>query len=704
LHQNKHSQIFITYVRKDIWLAVVFFILLSAANAQTWKLKAPEHMLSAVKTSTGHEKADALNLLAKQTILFSISAAVPIVDEALHLAISLHYDKGEADAIENNALLFFRKGDFHKAIKLMNHAAQIYKRNNYHEAFINCLILEAGYFEFVDDKGEITATYIQALNAAKEIGRLDLESKTEGYFGQYLLKTGDRINAWTYLSQAMASSKKSKNNTAIGNAIYGMALYHGSDKQYQKAIHYLRMAFHKVSSANENPDKMTVFSSMGDFFAACNENDSAFLYYHKALHLGILFNDAGRMASTYTRIAHVLQQEQNLDSALYYQKIALNLRHKQGNRTLTGSSLTNIGIIYAQKRDFNRALSYYKQGLALAKKTGYQKYIQFNYQCLYKLYLAQNNYQKAIEYNLLLSSINDSILSNETRQKFTRIQARYESEQKQKAIGFLTKENDIQKLKINQTRFMIYILGALLILIIVIGVLLDMHAKLNTRHLQMISEQKLLRSQMNPHFIFNALVSIQGFIYNNESETAARYLTRFARLIRLVLSNSREEFITLQREIDMLENYLALQKMRFKNKFDYTFIVDPGLDTEFINIPPMLAQPFLENAIEQGIFGMTKSGYIEVSILASNHNILIQVEDNGNMREINLAQQVKTVDSAKPDALRITKERIRQLNHKHALKIIFSTNELKDENNQITGTIAMLLIPENRMAPAPLVR
>ena len=118
----------------------------------------------------------------------------------------------------------------------------------------------------------------------------------------------------------------------------------------------------------------------------------------------------------------------------------------------------------------------------------------------------------------------------------------------------------------------------------------------------------------------------------------------------------------------------------------------------------MLAQPFLENAIEHGILGMDKPGNIVVSILEENHNILIQVEDNGNMREINLPKHTNTTESVKSDALRITRERIRQLNQKHALKIIFSINELKDEHDLHTGSIAMIMIPEKRMRPGPGIR
>ncbi len=684
---------------KGLWLVVVFCTFLPGAKTQISKYKAPDSLMNLVKTSTGEKKVDAINLLAKHTILFSTSEAIPIVKQARQLAIKLKYHKGEANAIENNALLVFRQGDFQEAINLMSNAALVYQQYNFHDAFINCLITKATYYEFVNDNGEISETYLQALNASKAFKRLDLESNVESAFGQYLIKSGDHADAEKYILKAVVNSKKSNNQLAIGKAYFSLALYQGTGKQHQSSIHYLRLSLATMISAKEYQGIYTIYSNMGDFFSRSKAYDSAFEYYNKALNLAAILNDAGIKATTFSRIAHVFQLKQQPDSALKYQFIALSLRRNQGNRILIGSSLTNIGTVYAQKRNFPLALNYYNQGLSMAKKSGYLKYIQYNYKRLCELYVMQNDYKNALVYNMLLKGINDSILQNETRQKFSKIQTRFESEQKQKAIEFLTKEHDIQNLRLKQIRFLAYILVMLLIFLVIIGFLLDKQVRLKTQHTQMDSEQKLLRSQMNPHFIFNALVSIQGFIYNNESEVAAKYLTRFARLIRLVLSNSREEFITLQREIDMLENYLALQKMRFNDKFDYTFIVDPDLDTEFLSIPPMLAQPFLENAIEHGLSGMDKPGYIEVSILEKNHNILIQVEDNGNMRNINLSKHTNTAKSEKSDALLITRERIQQLNQKHALKIILSINEVKDEHNLFTGTIAMIMIPEKRTLP-----
>ena len=114
-------------------------------------------------------------------------------------------------------------------------------------------------------------------------------------------------------------------------------------------------------------------------------------------------------------------------------------------------------------------------------------------------------------------------------------------------------------------------------------------------------EQEAHRLQMNPHFIFNSLNSIQGIISTNDVHGAKSYLVKFARLMRIILENAREKFVPLQNEIEMLENYMELERLSKQNKFTFSISVASNIDTEMIEIPPMMIQPFIENAIIHGI-------------------------------------------------------------------------------------------------------
>ncbi|MEO1254065.1 MAG: histidine kinase, partial [Bacteroidota bacterium] len=141
--------------------------------------------------------------------------------------------------------------------------------------------------------------------------------------------------------------------------------------------------------------------------------------------------------------------------------------------------------------------------------------------------------------------------------------------------------------------------------------------------------QQLLRAQMNPHFVFNGLNAIQDFVLSNESKEAAKWLAKFASLMRQILNQSTFKKIMLSEEISLLTSYLEIQQLRFNDAFDFKIEVDENIDIETIKMPPMLIQPLVENAIEHGVSDMKKDGYIYIKITYSESKLNVSVTDNG---------------------------------------------------------------------------
>lgn len=206
--------------------------------------------------------------------------------------------------------------------------------------------------------------------------------------------------------------------------------------------------------------------------------------------------------------------------------------------------------------------------------------------------------------------------------------------------------------------------------------------------------QKLLRLQMNPHFIFNSLSSIQAYIYSNEQHLAGQYLSDFARLIRLILENSRHELISLDREIETISLYMSLQQLRFENKFDFTVYVDPALDAESCYVPPMLTQPFLENAVEHGIQTIPDRGKIDLSYDFKPPYIKVKIIDNG----IGLTAAGKRKQSNKKQheslSTKICRDRLALIERKSGVKIAFEVKEIVQQG-QVIGTMVQFDIPAN---------
>jgi len=205
--------------------------------------------------------------------------------------------------------------------------------------------------------------------------------------------------------------------------------------------------------------------------------------------------------------------------------------------------------------------------------------------------------------------------------------------------------------------------------------------------------QKVLRSQMNPHFIFNSLNAIQSYILKNDTELAVKYLNSFAKLIRMILDGSRYDYISLRKEIHLLEYYLQLQQLRFGDKFSWTLDVDSSIDTESCLIPVMLAQPFIENSIEHGIQLLEGKGNVKIQFKRLDEIIVFKVSDNGIGREASKEIQKNSFKSNESLSTEIFKERLFTLNKFSNQKITYNIIDLKDDNDKAKGTMVVINMP-----------
>jgi hypothetical protein len=254
------------------------------------------------------------------------------------------------------------------------------------------------------------------------------------------------------------------------------------------------------------------------------------------------------------------------------------------------------------------------------------------------------------------------------------------------------------KLRIEKDRYIIIALGGIILIILLLFIMIYRQWQLKYQQRILSLEQRLLRSQMSPHFIFNSLMNIQNFMLSNDVKKASNYLTRFARLIRAILDNSREEFIQLEEEIHMLRNYLDLQKLRHNNKLDYEITVDENIITEDILIPPMLTQPFVENAIEHGVMLKNGKGFVSVEICQNNDYLLILINDDGVGRKESMARRDEQKNSQRSLSTLITRERIDLYNSKAKRKIELKISDIKDEEQRnVLGTSVKLKIPLSKI-------
>jgi len=239
-----------------------------------------------------------------------------------------------------------------------------------------------------------------------------------------------------------------------------------------------------------------------------------------------------------------------------------------------------------------------------------------------------------------------------------------------------------------------YLLEVLLFVLAIVAYIKYREKNILEKNKLLLLEQKLLRSQMNPHFIFNTLTSIQSFIFEKNPLEAGSYLSKFSDLVRSILYNSREEFISLEKEISMLNNYLEIQQLRYNDEFDYKIDTDPGIDTEALAIPPMLAQPVIENSVKHGIRQLDKRGFISIKLSLLENSISLIVEDNGIGIAASNKMKNKNTKEHKSLALNITKERISILNNKAKKKLYsMKITDIIGDEQRVIGTKVEFIIP-----------
>jgi len=315
------------------------------------------------------------------------------------------------------------------------------------------------------------------------------------------------------------------------------------------------------------------------------------------------------------------------------------------------------------------------------------------YYFLYDVYSAIGDHEKALEYYIKYKNAEDEIYQEETKNLVAMLEADSENEKIEKKIALLEGDKQINELKMVQTRNLNVGIIIVFVILLLVGILFLRQNKLKNEHKSTLLEQKLLRLQMNPHFIFNALSSIHSLMNPRDVNKASDYLGNFSRLLRSSLESSREEYILLEEEITSLKNYLELQQLRYENKFNYNIDIDLKIDLEGTIIPPMLIQPFIENAIEHGIRHKEVQGNIYIRFKLENKKICCEIEDDGVGREKAWEVEYAKTGKHKSLATEIIRDRIKILNKKLKQKISLTITDLKSEANEAKGTRVKLDLP-----------
>lgn len=562
---------------------------------------------------------------------------------------------------------------------------------------------------------------LEELDPTKELGELYMQLGSINY---YIGRTEKSIS---FYKKALQCFKVIQNDREALQVPYALAFTYLMDNQPDSAEYYVKIFLAECEKLNDQYLRAIGLNVLGWAYSLMFTPESrqkAIDCNYESLEIGLQMSDETLIAVNYLNLGNNFDRSEFyfegavIDFQLArscYQK-AIAAAHKAGLHLLIGAISNYLAAINIEEGKFNQAeihlknskfhldtvlMTPYKHSStgpfnSFGKMVDYilaQQHRVYMYERQFKLEIARGKTNKAIEYLHLFYQYSDSIYAQQQARQFELIMAEAEAEKTEHRIRTLSQENELNQLRLNQSLLIFGSVGGA-ILLLSMGLLMVFQRRRNRAEKKSASmEQRLLRAQMNPHFLFNSLASIQNYIINEKTDEATIYLSRFSQLVRNVLDNSVEENVSLENEVEATRNYLELQKVRYAGKFDYSITVAPEIDPEKTMVPPMLAQPFVENSIEHGIKHLEGSGMIQIRFAPDNGMLRFEVEDDGVGRDKAAEIEGRRNIRHRSMSTSITRERLMPLNKKLKGKGQLEILDLKNETGAVCGTLVRFGIP-----------
>lgn len=502
----------------------------------------------------------------------------------------------------------------------------------------------------------------------------------------------DRKRSLYFIYKGLQLAEELKDNEAIVDFYSFLGLYYYTAGEIDKAlkIHYQCLQYCKSIGYDFGVSSALV--DLGTDYSYLKQPEkSARFYLESRRYLGKLEGTIYAV-QIYTSLSTVYTTQHKYDSAYYYTYKALRIAERIGSRIAMASSLNILAGIDYNTGHLAAAKEHALRALKLSQETNFMAQMPGTLSVLRTIYLKEGNYKDAMKTYEHYVAINDSFSNERIRKQAMEKEYMWKLERKENEYKLLSQSSQIQSLRLSQQRYLAGGLTGLLIVILIIVYLVMRHRKIRSEHQRVQLEQKLLRSQMNPHFLFNSMNSIQQLIMSGDNRPAELYLSRFSRLIRDLLESNTRESLTIREEADMLEAYLQMESLRFGNNFCYTIAVDERVDTQQTHIPHLMIQPFVENAIWHGLLAKEHDRNLQISFEYDNRQtIRCVVDDNGVGRT---TRKLRTNSPRKKSlALDLVRQRIDLIRKTYKITGSVEIIDKKDAADRPLGTTVVLILP-----------
>jgi tetratricopeptide (TPR) repeat protein len=603
-------------------------------------------------TKTDTAKINMYNHLSFEFKESHIDSSFYYAVKAVSLARKIHYDNGLANGEVNQGNVALISGDYATAKKNFTRAITIFqnllKNDEKNKNFKNGLARSYGSLGVIYSQESnyyvALENYQKALQLYQETDQKNSISKAYNNIGVVYKSQGNSTKALEYFQKALKIQEQTGEQT-VPVTLTNIGVIHFEQNHLAAALQYYNKAETYFKKINNVRGHALLNNYLGDYYQKQNDSEKATTYYNQALTM--------------------------------YESIQ--------NKFGASLALYNLGQLYADQKKYAEAMTYAQKSLAYAKEIGVLDQTFHSEKLVSELYGFLNNPAESLAHYKNYIIARDSITNQENNKKFVQAELNFEYQKKEALLAEQSKR---------QTQFTIFsILGAILLigLIFLIYNRRQVKRRLTLQKEVAEYEQKALHLQMNPHFVFNCLGSISSFIVQNGTDSALKYLSKFSKLMRLTLEYSKGSLIPIDKEIESLQNYLELEQLRFHNKFDFS--IQSSDKVEFnMGIPPLLIQPFVENAILHGLVPKENKGKIEVSFDVENSQLVCTITDDGIGVSKSKQMKENSMQAHKSMALEITKKRLEIMEATISKSAQIDIQEIEN-NHEITGTKVTLRLP-----------
>ncbi len=674
------------------------FLLLSLSSLNSYAFQTDTTISSNNTQSNIINDLNILNTKARSLIRSNPDSCIIIAQEVFKKSTLLDLEKVMAASLNTMGIAYHYLGKLDTALLLNSQALGVFgtlkDSVNYSNVLINIgnIYFEQGDYTTANKKYEKAyKIFLRKKDLKGQAKALNNLGNTYNYQGNYKAALENYFSALE-----IENEKRNPKGEAICQNNIGI-LFHKLNKDTE-ALRYFTNALQLYDSLGKDLNKAVVMNQIASSYLALNLNDSALFTYERALKISKNISHPALTAVIENNLGELLFSKKEYLKAVPHFKNAFSLNQMLNDKEGMALNLIGLGKILNQQKDYNSAIEKLHRAYETGREINSLEIIKFSAQELSIAYEAKGNLNQALSLFKVFKTMQDSSLNQSNIEKITTMQMQYNFDLEQKNREFLQLQKDLQhreelkEMRLRQLKIASLSIGIILILLILF-LLYNFRQKNRVNKLKIEINrniQRLLGQQMNPHFIFNTLKSIQNFILKNDTKQSNLYLTRFSKLIRKILENSQSEFISLKDEMEALELYIQLEQLRLNNNFGYEIIMDNNIDSLNLKIPSLLFQPFAENAIWHGISPKNGFGKITVEIKLKGGFIQCCIQDNGVGRKKQSPVENKMHKSLGSS---ITTKRIELLNNLYKTHISPEISDLRDADGKPAGTSVKFSLP-----------